>query len=235
MDVAVDILRDAAVALGHHGRVRGALEMPSTVAMSSEAPTPQLAPMATGWVGMRRDGTEGLGVMPIMVRPLVSKLMVVTMGRPACAAPSTAALSSSSDDMVSIQRRRRRPPSKPAPAREGLSPPRPGTWRHRLHDFVRWGRRSRQHRPGGPPQSASARAFCAAAMLISRTWTLRVVELQAVAVAAEGIGEHDIRPRLDEAAVQRAHPHRMLEIPHFRRVAGDEAHLEVVGARGAIG
>ena len=79
--------------------------MPSTVATSSEAPTPQLAPMATGWVGNAAvRAPKALGVMPIMVRPLVSKLMVVTIGSPAFDAPSTAARSSSSDDMVSIHR-----------------------------------------------------------------------------------------------------------------------------------
>ena len=52
--------------------------MPSTVATSSDAPTPQLAPIATGWAPSEAaSAPKAAGVMPIMVRPLVSKLMVV--------------------------------------------------------------------------------------------------------------------------------------------------------------
>ena len=56
-----------------------------------------------------------------------------------------------------------------------------------------------------------------------------------MAVAAEGIGQDDIGPGFDEAAVQVAHPFGMLEVPHFRRIARFQAHLEVIGAGGAIG
>ena len=54
-------------------------------------------------------------------------------------------------------------------------------------------------------------------------------------VAAECIGQDDVRPGGDEAAVQVAHPFGMLEVPHFRRIARFQAHLEVIGAGGAIG
>ena len=72
-------------------------------ATTSEAPTPQLVPQAT----RRGDRVcsipaKSLGEIPIMVRPLVSKLRVQTMGKPTVAAPATAASTSSRDDMVSI-------------------------------------------------------------------------------------------------------------------------------------
>ena len=72
-------------------------------------------------------------------------------------------------------------------------------------------------------------------MLISRTRSCGIVQLEPVAVAAEGVGEDDIGAGLDEAAMQCAHAFGMLDIPHFRRVAGDETHLEIIGAGGPIG
>ena len=48
VDVAVDELRDAGVALGDHRQAGCAARKPSTVRSRSEAPTPQLAPKASG-------------------------------------------------------------------------------------------------------------------------------------------------------------------------------------------
>ena len=72
-------------------------------ATTSEAPTPQLVPQAARR-GVRdcSMAEKSLGEMPIMVRPLVSKLSVQTMGSSATAAPATAASTSSREDMVSI-------------------------------------------------------------------------------------------------------------------------------------
>ena len=59
---------------------------------------------------------------------------------------------------------------------------------------------------------------------------LLVVELEAMAVSTKGVGENDIGTRCNEFPVKLAHPFRMLEIPHLRRIAGHQAHLKVIGA-----
>ena len=64
---------------------------------------------------------------------------------------------------------------------------------------------------------------------------LRAMKLKPVAVAAEGVGEDDVGPRLDELAVQLAHPVRVFQVPHFRGIARNQAHLEIIGAGGAVG
>jgi len=64
---------------------------------------------------------------------------------------------------------------------------------------------------------------------------LLIVQFQAVAVSAKSVGENDIGASLDEFAVELTHPLRMLEIPHLRRIARHQAHLEIVGAGGAVG
>ena len=61
------------------------------------------------------------------------------------------------------------------------------------------------------------------------------MQLETVTIAAEGVGQDDVGARLDELAVQRAHAVGKLEIPDFRRVARDEAHLEIIGAGGTVG
>ncbi len=75
----------------------------STAATTSEAPMPQLVPQAwtrglVCWCKFIRSEVP----TPIMVRPLVSKLMVNMIGKPASPAPFTASSTSSSEDMVSI-------------------------------------------------------------------------------------------------------------------------------------
>src|SRR5208282_44819 len=72
-------------------------------ATSSEGPTPQLLPQAARPC-LRCKPARSEGVMPIIVRPLVSKLKVATTGKPVVRAPATAASVSSTDDIVSIHR-----------------------------------------------------------------------------------------------------------------------------------
>ena len=48
---------------------------------------------------------------------------------------------------------------------------------------------------------------------------LQIMQLQAIAVAAEGIGENNVGSCRDEPLVQIAHALRVVEIPHFRGVA----------------
>ena len=88
---------------------------------------------------------------------------------------------------------------------------------------------------GRPALSASARAFAAGGHIDLAHPVLGLVQLEPVAVAAEGVGQDDVGARLDEAAMQSLHALGMLEVPHFRRVAGDQAHLEQIGAGGAVG
>src|SRR5579872_5775638 len=76
-----------------------ALERLTMQATSSEGPVPQLLPQAVR-LCLRCKPASSTGVTPIMVRPLVSKLNVATMGSPVGRAPSIAASVSSMDDMV---------------------------------------------------------------------------------------------------------------------------------------
>ena len=57
---------------------------PSTVRIRSDAPTPQFAPKASGGLGsFSTISAIAAEVMPIMVRPAVSKLIVPHHGMPA--------------------------------------------------------------------------------------------------------------------------------------------------------
>ena len=57
---------------------------------------------------------------------------------------------------------------------------------------------------GRPAASATARAFSAASRFSSRVRVLEIVQHQAPAVGAEGIGEDDVGAGIDEALVERA-------------------------------
>ncbi len=62
-----------------------------------------------------------------------------------------------------------------------------------------------------------------------------IVEVEAVAVAAEAVGQDDVGAGLDEAAMDRGHPLRLVEIPQLARRAIGEAEREQAGAHAAIG
>ena len=64
---------------------------------------------------------------------------------------------------------------------------------------------------------------------------LGLVQLQAIARAAEAVGEDDVGAGRDHGAVQGLDAVDMLDVPQLRRVAGEQAHVEQVGAGGAIG
>ena len=64
---------------------------------------------------------------------------------------------------------------------------------------------------------------------------LGIVKLEAVAGSAEGIGQDDIRAGIDEILVQLDDTVRVRFEPHFRRLAGFEAHVEQIGAGRAVG
>ena len=70
----------------------------------SEAPAPQFAPTASGGGSNAATASaKACGVIPIIVRPAVSKLAVTVYGMPAFAAAMAAAFISSIADIVSIQ------------------------------------------------------------------------------------------------------------------------------------
>ena len=60
------------------------------------------------------------------------------------------------------------------------------------------------------------------------------MQLQALAVATERVGQDDVGARIDELLVQGAHLVGFVEVPELGWIAGAEASLEVVGAGGAI-
>ena len=64
---------------------------------------------------------------------------------------------------------------------------------------------------------------------------LGLVQLQAIARAAEAIGEDDVGAGRDHGAVQRLDAVDVIDVPQLGRVAGEQAHVEQVGAGGAIG
>ena len=64
---------------------------------------------------------------------------------------------------------------------------------------------------------------------------LRIVQLQPLARAAEGIGEDDVGAGIDEILVQRRDLFRGRLVPQFRRLAGFQPHVEQVGAGRAVG
>ena len=91
-----------ALPLAITGILAPAAVKPSTVRSRSAAPTPQLAPKASGaWSSSSTSSTSCAEVMPIMVRPAVSKLMVPHQGISASLNASAAARNSSGAEMVS--------------------------------------------------------------------------------------------------------------------------------------
>ena len=88
---------------------------PRTVRNRSEEPVPQFAPKASGVFAISSTIlTISALVMPIMVRPAVSKLMVPTKSIPAKAKPSAAARYSSGAEMVSTHATSAPPAFKPS-------------------------------------------------------------------------------------------------------------------------
>ena len=61
------------------------------------------------------------------------------------------------------------------------------------------------------------------------------MQREAPAVAAEGIGQDDVGAGIDEGLVQREDAIGMLEVPHLRRIAGHQPHLEQIGSGRAVG
>jgi hypothetical protein len=64
---------------------------------------------------------------------------------------------------------------------------------------------------------------------------LGLVQLEAVRVAPEGVGEDEVGAGVDEALVQALHPLGVIDRPELGRLTRGEALHEVVGARGAVG
>ena len=88
---------------------------------------------------------------------------------------------------------------------------------------------------GRPAASATARASSAPALLISKTRSFGLVQLQPRRVGAERVGEDDVGAGLDERAVEAGDRLRPLDVPEVRRIAGGEPRREEVGAGRAVG
>ena len=63
---------------------------------------------------------------------------------------------------------------------------------------------------------------------------LGAVQLETVAIAAEGVGQDDVGAGIDELLMQVTHLFGMIGIPELGRIAGTETTFEVVGARCAV-
>ena len=63
---------------------------------------------------------------------------------------------------------------------------------------------------------------------------LGLVKLQPVRGAAKGVGQDQLRARIDKGGMQRAYLVGAFHIPQFRRVARLEALLEEIGSGGAV-
>lgn len=61
------------------------------------------------------------------------------------------------------------------------------------------------------------------------------VQLQAMACTTEAVGQDDVRARIDEAPVVRAHVVRLIDVPQLRRLARLQAKFEQVGPGPAVG
>ena len=104
------------------GRDGCCAEKPSTVRIRSEAPVPQLAPKAMGGLGSASTmATMSEDVIPIIVRPAVSKLIVPHQGAPMLPKASAAALNSSGALIVSTQSTSAPPSISPRPVSSNIA------------------------------------------------------------------------------------------------------------------
>ena len=236
VDVAVDILRDAAIALGHDSRIRARLGDAQNGGDEFGGAHAAIGADGDGLHGKgRRDGAEGLRRDAHHGAAVGIEAHGGDDGQACCGTALDGGLEL-------LLRRHGLDPDHVRAAflqrhglfGEGLDSIVMGECADGFHDLARGA-------DGATDIDGAARCIGLRAGVLRggdvelSHLALRIVELQAMAVAAEGIGEDDVRACLDEAAVQRAHPFRMIEIPHFRGVARFETHLEVIRARGPIG
>ena len=163
-------------------------------AMSSEGPVPQLLPHAARWMLTMQCGQ--IERRNAHHRPPVGiEAQVATTGKPVARAPAIAASVSSTDDMVSIHRISAPPRSRATACSANAS------WAAATLKGPRGSRIS----PVGPmlpatsttrpARSASWRAIGRRPLVQLPDTRLGLVELQAVARPAEGIGQDDVRTR----------------------------------------
>ena len=88
---------------------------------------------------------------------------------------------------------------------------------------------------GRSAASATSPASSAARCASSPDAGLGAVQGEAVAVAAEGVGQDDVGAGVHEPPVQVLHPVGLVDVPELGCLAGLEPHREVVGAGGAVG
>ena len=104
---------------------------------------------------------------------------------------------------------------------------------HRLHDLAGRPDGTRHHHRTTGGIGHLAAQFGGGAVQFAHP-VLGAVQFQARRIAAERIGQKQVRSGIDRAAIQRADLLGLVHVPQLRRVARAEAHVEQVGAGGAI-
>ena len=136
----------------------------------SDAPTPQLAPIASGCgLSPSKICSSALGIMPIIVRPAVSNDIVATYGMPTFIAAIAAARTSSGADIVSIQATSAPPSFRPWICSANVSIASASVSAPRGSNNSPVGPTEPATITGRPALSATFRASCAAALANSCT------------------------------------------------------------------
>ena len=104
----------------------------------------------------------------------------------------------------------------------------------RLHDFAGGADRSGHHdRAARGISNLAAKAGSDAVEFAHAA--LGIVQLQPAGIAAEGVGQEDVRPRLHRAAIEGADAVGVVDVPKLRRLTRGEAHVEQVRPRRPVG
>ena len=237
VDMRAMPLRDAGIGLGDDDRLRPRLaSCASTETSESAAPTPQLAPNASGAASKPSiSSAKAAGARPIIVLPA----RVEARGHGIGHAERAGGARGGADFLG---------------RRHGLDPDDVGAallqpldlFDENLDRLVLGERPERREQIAGRPDRAGdddrppgaiggvARDFGGERDSV-RASGLRAVQHQPAAVAAETIGQDDVGAGVDEALMQRADFVRMVVVPEFRDFARGEAHLEQIGAGRAVG
>ncbi len=105
---------------------------------------------------------------------------------------------------------------------------------HRFEDLARGADRSRDDHRAARGIGGLAPQFRADPVELAHA-TLGIVQPQPRRVAAEGVGQKQIRPRRHGPVIQLADRRGLVGVPQFRRVTRGKAHIEQVRPRGTVG
>ena len=117
---------------------------------------------------------------------------------------------------------------------EHLHRPVMGQGAHRCHDFAGRPDRACHHHDPARLVSDIAADFGGDPVDLAHA-AVKAMQFQAGCIAAESVGQKQITPCRNRALIQGSDPVRVVHIPHFRRVARHQAHIEQGGAGGSIG